>query len=130
LPDATIALSQDFSHLSIDELDVSMKDINLPRVSSDRGTLTDEDHKKLDAQILATFRSDMKLNEEPSLPLLLSIIANGDKRLKSLTFDEAEELLKNNELISKALKIAWGMKAFGEVRQLGELIGTFWIFDR
>ena len=117
--DSTNVLSEDFSRLFMDDTNVSHGDIDLPRVSPERDTLTDDDHKALDATILATFSSDKRLNEEPKLPALLSNISNEDMRMKNLTTDEAEELLAREPSIRMVLRNAWRKEAFKEVRQLG-----------
>jgi hypothetical protein len=119
LIDSTNVLSKDFSHLSVNDPDVSLAIVDLPRVSSERDTLTDDDHKTLDATILTTFSSDKRHNEEPKLPALLSNIANDDKRLKNLTTDEARELLVREPSIKTVLRNAWRKGAFKELRQLG-----------
>jgi len=116
--DSTTALSQDFSHLSVDNPDASIGTIDIPRVSPERDTLSDDDHKALDAKILTTFSANKKINQEPHLPSLLWNIVNDDARLRSLT-SEVEGLLKDNESIKTALRKAWQKGAFREVRQLG-----------
>src|SRR5271170_3559583 len=90
LLDSTNALSHDFAHLSVDDPDPFLGDIDLPRVQLERDTLTDDDHKALDAKISTTFRSDRRHNEEPNLSSLLFYITHNDKRLKPITEDEAE----------------------------------------
>jgi hypothetical protein len=107
--------------LSIDDPDVSIAIRNIPRVSSQRDTLTDGDHKKLDATILTTFQSDRKHSEQPHLPSLLSNITHDDTRLKPLSSDEAKKLLQDQPLINTMLKNAWRKGEFKEVRQLGTL---------
>jgi hypothetical protein len=109
--------------LSVDDPDVS---IDLPRISPERDTLTGDDHKALDAKILMTFSFNWEHNKEPPFPSLLFNIVNDDKRLQSLTFDEANNLLEHNEQVKTALRIAWRKGEFRETRQLGvfyEFIG-------
>jgi hypothetical protein len=94
---------------------------NLPRVSSERDTLTDSDHKALDATILTTFSANRQIKQEPDPSSLLSNITHYDKRLKPLSSDEAKNLLQNRPLINTMLKNAWLKGVFKEVRQLGML---------
>jgi hypothetical protein len=108
--------------LSVDDPHVSIGNTDLPRVSPERDTLTDDDHKALDTKILEIFSANRKFNEEPKLPALLSIITIGDKRIKTLTPDEAEELLGHEPSIKTVLRNAWRKEVFKEVRQLGALI--------
>jgi hypothetical protein len=114
-----LALWQDFSRLYVDDPDVSIESIDLPRVSAERDMLTDEDHKALDARILTTFNANKQLKQEPDLPSLLWNIANTDKRLKTLTTDEAGELLARWPSMKTVLRNTWRKEAFKEVRQLG-----------
>jgi hypothetical protein len=89
-----------------------------PRVSPERDTSTDDDHKALDAKILKGFSAFRRHNEEPELPELLSRISM-DKRLTTLTTDDAEELLNNEPSIEAVLRDAWQAGSFKEVRRLG-----------
>jgi len=98
---------------------VSIGDIDLPRIPSDRDTLTHDAHKAFDETILTTFSANRRHNEEPPLPSLLSNITNNDKRLRPLTIDEAKNLLENDRPVETILKKAWRKQAFREVRQLG-----------
>ena len=104
LLDATNALSHDFAHLTVDGPDVFDGDIDLPGVSLERDTLTDDDHKALDAKVLTTFSANRKLKEEPHLPSLLFNITHNDKRLNPITEDEAEAFLKDNQMVRTAAK--------------------------
>ena len=113
--DSTNALSHNFTHLSVDDADVFA---DLPRVSSGRDTLTDDDHKALDATILTTFSANLRHNEEPPLPSLFGNIANNDTRLLPLTTDDATTLLQNEPLITIVLRNAWRKGVFREVRRL------------
>jgi hypothetical protein len=106
--------------LSIDHPNVSLGIRNLPRVSSERDTLTDSHHKLLDATILTTFSANRQIKQQPDLSSLLSNITHYDKRLKPLSSDEAEDLLKD-KLIQVALTQSWQKGQFKEVRQLGTL---------
>jgi hypothetical protein len=95
LLDLTNVLSKDFSHLSVDDADVSISNVDLPRISSERGTVTDDDHMAFDATMLRTYSANRQINEEPNLSSLLGTLTNNDKRLTSLTADESEALLGN-----------------------------------
>jgi hypothetical protein len=103
----------------MDDMNMSSGDIDLPRISPERDTLTNDDHNALDATILATFSSDKRLHEQPKLPALLCNISNEDKRMKTLMTDEAGKLLDCKPLMKTVLRKAWQKKAFKEVRQLG-----------
>jgi len=81
--------------------------------------LIDDDHKIYDAKIMNTFSLYRKHNEEPDLPSLLSHTTLGDKRLVTLTPDEADELLTGESSIKIVLQRAWKDGSFKEVRQLG-----------
>jgi hypothetical protein len=116
--DSTNVLSEDFSRLFMDDTNVSHGDIDLPHVSPDRDTLTDDDHKALDAPILTAFSSNRQHNEEPDLPSLLGNITHNDKRLTPLTTEEATKILAGDSLITMVLRNAWRKEAFKEVRQL------------
>lgn len=107
--------------MSIDDPNVSLGIRNLPRVSSERDTLTDSHHKLLDATILTTFSANRQIKQQPDLSSLLWIITNNDKRLKPLSSGEVDDLLKDDELIQVALIQAWRKGQFKEVRQLGTL---------
>ena len=103
---------------------MSIENINLPRVSPERDRLTEEDHKALDADILTTFRTDRQLNREPDLTSLFFTISNADKRLKSFTHNETDDLLQNQPLIKTIVRNAWRKGAFKDVRQLGKSLVT------
>ncbi|KAF8219419.1 hypothetical protein L208DRAFT_1418246 [Tricholoma matsutake] len=98
--DAMSSLSEGFSHLSHD-------------------LSTDDDHRALDVAIMKTFSANRKINEEPNLASLLSNITAGDKRLISLLWDEAEDLLTHQPSINAVLQKAWKEGSFKEVWQLG-----------
>jgi len=116
-------LSKDLSRLSVGDLHTSTEAISpytiptLTRVSSERDVSID--HRVLDAMILKAFSAFRKFNEEPDWPTLLSIITLGDKRLVTLTGDEAEELLTRQPSVTVVLQKAWEEASFKEVRQLG-----------
>jgi hypothetical protein len=102
-------VSDDFSHLSVGDPHVP-SNVTFPnsasvpqRVSPERDTSTDDDHKALDAKILKGFSAFRRLNEEPDLPSLLANITL-DKRLTTLTTDDAEELLNNEPSIEAVLR--------------------------
>jgi hypothetical protein len=107
LLDSTNVLSDDFSHLSVHDPDVSIANVHLPRISSECDTLADDDHKALDATILKTYLANRQINQEPNLSSLLGKITNNDKRLTSLTADESEELLSNAPSVKTVLRNAW-----------------------
>ena len=104
---------------------MSIEDVNLPLVSPERDTRTDDNHKALDATILKAFHVYRQLNTaEPDSPSLFFNISNADKSLKSLTPEEAEDLLQSQPLIKTVLKNAWRKGAFKDVRQLGMSLVT------
>jgi hypothetical protein len=123
--DQTSSLSEGFSRLSVGDLNTPhgaiFRDTNstLTRVSSERDLFTDDDHMPLDAELMKTFSAFRKLNEEPDLPALLSLITLGDKRLITLPPGEAEDLLTRQTSINMVLQTAWKEASFKEVRQLG-----------
>jgi|SRR5882762_1748517 len=115
------SISNDFSHLSVSDLHASSQPSTSPaleRVSLERDLFTDNDHMPLDAKIVNGFSAFRKHNEEPDLSELLSRITM-DKRLTTLTTDEAEELLNREPSIARILKNGWQAGSFKEVRQLG-----------
>jgi hypothetical protein len=91
----------------------------LTRVSRERDVFIDNDHKIYDAKIMNTFNLYRKHSEEPDLPALLSHATFGDKRLLTVTPDEADELLTREPSIKIVLQRAWKGGSFKEVRQLG-----------
>lgn len=115
------SISNDFSQLSVGDLHASSQPTTsqaLKRVTLHRDVFTDDDHKPLDAKILKGFSAFRDMQREPGLPLLLSTITVDDKRLTTLTTDEAEELLTQETSIAKVLGNAWHAGSFKEVRQL------------
>ena len=117
------SISNDFSHLSVGDLHASCDGTTPPelnRISLERDTFTDDDHNLLDEKIVNAFDIFRRYNEEPPLPLLLSNITT-EKRLTTLTTDEAEELLDREPSIARILRNGWQVGSFKEVRQLGML---------
>ena len=115
------SISNDFSHLSVGDLQTSSEPSTTPaleKISLERDVFTDDDHRPLDAKIVNAFSAFRKLNEEPDLSELLSRITM-DKRLTTLTTDEAEELLNREPSIASILRNGWQVGSFKEVRQLG-----------
>ena len=99
--------------------DFSSLSLSLPEKDDRRDLISNSDHKKMDQAVLKTFGSFGRLEELPPLESLLCNIALGDKRLKRLTLDEAEDLLKGSSDLEETLKRSWDAKSFKEVRQLG-----------
>jgi len=115
------SISNDFSHLSVGDLHASSEPSTPPalnHISLERDTFTDDDHKLLDEKIENSFSAFRKLNEEPDLSDLLSRVTM-DKRLTTLTTDEAEELLDREPSIARIIRNGWQVGSFKEVRQLG-----------
>jgi hypothetical protein len=115
------SISNDFSHLSVGDLHASSEPSTPPalnRISLERDTFTDDDHKLLDEKIENSFSAFRKHNEEPDLCDLLSRVTM-DKRLTTLTTDEAEELLDREPSIARIIRNGWQVGSFKEVRQLG-----------
>ena len=115
------SISNDFSHLSVGDLNASSEPtttLALNRISLERDTFTNDDHKLLDEKILIAFNTFRRINEEPHLPLLLSNITT-DRRLTTLTTDEAEELLDREPSIARILRNGWQVGSFKEVRHIG-----------
>jgi len=77
----------------------------------------DDDHKPLDAKLMKLFSIFRRYHEEPYLPALLSVITLGDKRLVTLAYEEAQELLTSPSSIKLVLQKEGSFK---EVRQLSE----------
>ncbi|KAF8232151.1 hypothetical protein L208DRAFT_1397930, partial [Tricholoma matsutake] len=121
--DPTSSLSEGFSHLSVGDLqtphEAIFRDANqtLPRVSRERDLWTEDDHKALDAAIMKTFSANRKINEEPDLASLLSIITGGDKRLIYLRPDEAEDLLTRQSSINEQSSGLWCEKLVVAIRR-------------
>jgi hypothetical protein len=115
------SISNHFSNLSVGDLHASSGPSTTPvleRISPGRDVFTDDDHRPLDAKIVNAFSAFRKLDEEPDLSELLSRITM-DKRLTTITTDEAEELLDREPSIVRILKNGWQAGSFKEVRQLG-----------
>jgi hypothetical protein len=64
---------------------------------------------------LIAFNTFWRFNEEPHLPLLLSNITVDDKRLITLTTDEAGKLLNWEASIAGLLRNGWKVGLFKEV---------------
>ena len=120
--DPTSSLTEDLSHLSVSDGYAPHEAAfppQLTRVSRERDVFIDDDHKIYDAEIMNTFSSHRKHDEEPNFPALLSNTTLGDKRLVTLTPGEADELLAREPSIKMVLQKAWIKGSFREVRQLG-----------
>jgi hypothetical protein len=116
------SISNDFSHLSVGDLHASSEPSTPPalnRISLERDTFTDHDHKLLDEKIVNAFDMFRRYNEEPPLPLLLSNITMDNERLTMITPNQAEELLDREPSIAGLLRNGWQAGSFKEVRQLG-----------
>jgi hypothetical protein len=116
------SISNDFSHLSVGDLHASSEPSTPPvlnRISLERDTFTDDDHKLLDEKIENSFSAFRKLNEEPDLSDLLSRVTMDNERLTMLTPNQAEELLDREPSIAGLLRNGWQAGSFKEVRQLG-----------
>jgi hypothetical protein len=123
--DPTSSLTEDLSHLSVRDgnapHEVAFPDTSPQptRVSRERDVFIDDDHKIYDAKIMNTFSSHRKHDKQPDLPALLSLTTLGDKRLVTLTPDEADELLTREPSIKILLQRAWKEGLFRQIRQLG-----------
>ena len=119
------SLSEGFAHLSVGDLNPPHELVSrdttpsLTRVARERDRFIDEDHKPLDVEIMETFSTFRRFNEEPGLHALLSYITIGDERLISLSPRKAGELLMHQPSINMVLQKAWKEASFREVRQLG-----------
>jgi hypothetical protein len=112
------SISNNFAHLSVGDLHASSGPSTTPaleRISLERDIFTDDDHRPLDAKIVNAFNAFRKLNEEPDLSELLSRITI-DKRLTTITTDEADELLDRELSIVRILRNGWQAGSFKEVR--------------
>jgi hypothetical protein len=122
--DPTSSLTEDLSHLSVRDgnapHEVAFPDASPQptRVSRERDVFIDDDHKIYDAKIMNTFSSHRKHDEQPDLPALLSLTTLGDKRLVTLTPDEADELLTREPSIKILLQRVWKEGSFRQIRQL------------
>jgi len=114
------SISNDFSHLSVDDLHASSEPSTstLEKISLERDLFTDDDHRPLDAEIMNAFSAFRQLNVEPAISELLSRITM-DERLTSLKPREAEDLLDREPSIARILRNGWQGGSFKEVRQLG-----------
>jgi hypothetical protein len=115
-------LSDQFSHLSFGDSNTPHDLVAGPllwRISIDRDTLTDDDHKKLDKGTLKVFKFLRELNKEPDWPGLLANITAEDERLVTLISTKAEACLDRNPGVFEILRKAWDEGTFKEVRKLG-----------
>jgi hypothetical protein len=120
------SISNDFSHLSVGDLHASSEPSTPPalnRISLERDTFTDDDHKLLDEKIENSFSAFRKHNEEPDSSEPLPQITM-DKRLTMLTTDETEELLDQEPSIARISRNRWQV-GFKEVQQLGVFSVSF-----
>jgi len=116
--DPTSSLSELFTDLSVGDQNAPHEPTtSLTRVSPDRDRFIDDDHKLLDAKLMKSSSTFRRFNEEPDLPALLSVITLGDKRLVTLAYEEAQELLTSPSSIKLVLQKEGSFK---EVRQLSE----------
>jgi hypothetical protein len=124
--DPTSSLSENFSHLSVGEITPVNDELPdrismLTHVSRESDVCTDDVHATLDANLLKMFSAFRKLNEESDVSSLLSYTTLQDKRLVTLTPDEAEELLTREPSIKVVLRKVWNEGSFKDVRRLGVL---------
>jgi hypothetical protein len=116
------SISNDFSHLSVGDLHASSEPSTPPalnRISLERDTFADDDHKLLDEEIMESFSAFRTINKEPRLSDLLSRITIDNERLTTLSPNQAEELLDREPSITGLLMHGWQVGSFKEVRQLG-----------
>lgn len=112
--DPTDSLSEGFAYLSVDTP-------ALTQAPRERDRFTDSDHEPLDTKLMKAFSAFRRLDEEPEFPVLLAMLTLGDKRLVTLTEEEAEELLASYPSINPLLHEAWKEGSFKELRKLSEL---------
>ena len=118
--DPTKSLSKSFAHLSVGDRNPPHDRNTTPslaQVSSERDLFIDHDHELLDAKLQKHFSAFRKLKEQPNLHALLFYLTSADKRLVTLTDDEAEELLMGQP----SIKQAWEKGSFKEIRRLSEV---------
>jgi hypothetical protein len=116
------SISNDFSHLSVGDLHASSEPSTPPalnRISLERDTFADDDHKLLDEEIMESFSAFRTINKEPRLSDLLSRVTIDNERLTTLSPNQAEELLDREPSITGLLMHGWQVGSFKEVRQLG-----------
>ena len=95
------SLTSDVSQLSISEPSTTSAPAQIPKEYD----LSDSEHEALDGNVLRTFKLTVKYNEEPDWADLLRHIVNDDARLKTMSIEEAEELLTPDESpLKKILK--------------------------
>ena len=120
----TKSLSKSFAHLSVGDQNPPHDRNTTPslaQVSSERDLYIDHDHELLDAKLQKHFIAFRKFKEQPDLHALLFYLTSADKRLVTLTEDEAEELLTGQPSIKQVLQDAWEKGSFKEVRRLSEV---------
>jgi hypothetical protein len=120
-PSSMQSISNDISHLSLSDPqapDDSTTTPTLKRVplGHDSDVFTDDDHKRLDADIMNAFRLFQIHGEEPDWFEILSRITQCTS--KKLTPDDAKNLLRREPAIETVLRKAWAAKTFKQVRQL------------
>ena len=104
------SISNDFSHLSVGDLHASSEPSTHPalnRISLERDTFADDDHKLLDEEIMESFSAFRTINKEPRLSDLLSRITIDNERLTTLSPNQAEELLEREPSITGLLMHGW-----------------------
>jgi hypothetical protein len=119
---STTTLSERFSRLDVSN------EAPLLLISSDRDTLTDDEHKDLDDATMNSFRIYREINKEPSWPDLLFNITGQDERLARLSSKKAMRFLDDNPRILQILKSAWTEGTFKEVRKLGAFLSLLSAF--
>ena len=90
----------------------------LPLISLEHDDYTDGDYKSLDDKIINSLRRMQGFDQEPDLCLLLTLICL-ERRLITLTLDNASELLEREPSMEGILRKGWRAGSFKEVRQLG-----------
>ena len=80
---------------------------------------TDEEYIKLDNKIFRHFKANVKIDEMPDPDDLLSTLTFQDDKLKTLSEEEAEELIAEFPTLKEHLENAWHRRSLKETRQLG-----------
>jgi len=129
--DPSSSLTDEFSHLSFHDPHVASDSVfpsaapALVRISPKRDVISDDDHRPLDAKTIRAFALHRKLNQQPNFADLLNNITSQDKRLVTLTADDAEKLLGGNPSITGVLRKAWDEGSFKDVRRLGMFLFSY-----
>jgi len=89
-----------------------------PRFQPSRD-LDDKGHQALDKHVLKAFQLYVDLNREPDWAALLHVIVNDDMRLRRISQEEADELLKGESSLMAVIQKGWIDCSFREVRRLG-----------